>query len=188
MERTKFKIRGFAHVYTLPHENNRLGVCYKTSIFTNPQDPLFINKLTALGFQIISYYGKRIEVILPKGWTHIRVSKDMEFIMDAESRKRINLDTEKKTSQLLRRFDFTLDMISTIAKEGEDKQQALMGHILDAGEIIQSYPVNSLEMQSFMHIHPQNDEELMETFKDAMGKIIAESYPEWQNELLYWNE
>jgi hypothetical protein len=177
------KVMGKARPMILRNKPLKLGVKFDTTFYSNSADNPFIKKLAKLGFQVVSFNQKYIRVMLPLGWTHLRISKDAEVILDDKQRDRIVINNVKKTSTLLRRFDFIINMISV--DEGTEKKHILIAEITDCGEVVEQYPVDSELMSNFKE---GGDDLILESFKQATAQMIEAQYPDSQNELAYWEE
>lgn len=184
---SKVKIMGTPKVFSNPDNNDRLEIRYGTYIYRDIKDPSFLLKISQLGFFIEHTYGKQLRVYLPKGWAHLRLSKEKEVVIDEHGRERIVIDRIKKVSRLLRRFDFIISMVST--GEGDEKTGAFIGSVTDSGEIISQHPIDNELFQDILVNNANGDEEiLLEQFKEAMGLYLSQQFPDWQNELAYWDD
>jgi hypothetical protein len=150
-------------------------------------DPYFMSKLEALGFHIESKMVNSLIVILPQGWTHTLNKKNgYGAIFDILNRVRIEMPKETKKSKLFRRYDFSVHMATT---DHEDKiKSAVTTHILDQGHPIEMMVIEPTEMDGILKDVDYDGEVTLDRVQEAMGVIMNERFPEWTNELAYWND
>lgn len=159
---------------------------YETSIYNNKEDLNFIYKLMTVGCIIDSAFSSRVYIILPKGWVHVYIDKNNEYIMDDQGRERIRLDRSKRVSTFLRRYDFIIQTASVL--DGEEKKCVGVCQIIDSGKhIIKEYPITHEELKLYFDPNTSTDEELQELLKKAANLILDENYPNWRDELDYWD-
>jgi hypothetical protein len=180
----KAKLLGRPICYAVETDYTRITVRYKTIIYRNDGDYTFLYKLMELGFLIESCTRKYLEVILPEGWKHFRISKEIELIVDKYGRNRLEINRKNKTSKLLRRFDYILNYFST-EKEGK-KEEQLVAQITDAGRVIRTLHIDQF---SFVGLKKEmmSEEAIIEHVNKAMEQIMNGSFPGWQDELAYWD-
>jgi hypothetical protein len=181
------KVLGKARAMVLRSKPGKLGVKYDTTIYSNNADNPFIKKLVKIGFHIISFNTKYLRVMLPVGWSHLRISKDTEVIIDEKSRVRLGIERKLKVSVLYRRYDFTIQLAST--GEGDDKKYSVMTQLTDAGTVTEefSYDYNTLQSVD-ISLYAKNDDDIVESFKLVMAEVLNNRYPEWNDELAYWED
>jgi hypothetical protein len=181
-----FKTLGRLHVCTREEDETKLCIRYETWIYNDNDDPEFIFKLGNIGFGLKSFTRNLITTYLPEGWVHLKMDKKQEVVIDDKGRKRILIDRVKRTSKILRRFDFVINIAGI--GEGEDKKQAMIAYVMDAGSVLSEHPVNDKTFANLLQSANGDQEMLLEQLKQAMAIIIDEKYPDWRNELSYWEE
>jgi hypothetical protein len=176
------KVLGKACAMVLRSKPETLGVKYDTTIYSNNADNDFIKKLVKIGFHVVSFNTKYLRVLLPVGWAHLRISK---VIIDDKSRIRVGVERKLKVSVLYRRYDFAIQVAST--GEGEDKRYSAAMQITDAGNSIETfeYDFQTLEFAEVSK-YAHNDDMLIEALKQTMAISLDNKYPDWRDELAYW--
>lgn len=180
----KAKLLGIPVCYAVTTDYTRITVRYKTTIYRNDGDYTFLYKLMELGFSIESCTRKYLEVILPEGWHHFRLNKEIEVIVDTYGRNRLEINRKQKTSKLLRRYDYILNYFAT-EKEGK-KEEKLVAQITDAGHVIKTLHIDQF---SFMDLKKEmmSEETIIDQVNKAMEEIMNDAFPNWQDELAYWD-
>jgi hypothetical protein len=156
---------------------------YTTSIYKNILDDQFIFKLIALGFEIIDIKKYTLKVILPANWLHIKFKKDRECIVDNLGRIRLILNCKNKKSKLLTRFTYKIEDIDS----NNEELNQLKCEIYDSSLLIKEIIVNNKDYKEYVNSKGGTREQLLNWIEQQCLFILNSNFPEWKNELAYWN-
>jgi hypothetical protein len=183
-KKVNYKVLGLP---TVTNKNGKIIVQYDTIFSANKTDMDFLHDVTEIGIHVFNFWGKRMHVLLPKGWAHIRVEKNRELIIDDKGRPRISINKKGET-YLLRRFDFIITHLG-YEQKGNKTKHVIIVQLTDAGHVISEHPLDDETIQDVLKNDAENDESiLMEQAKEAVAMYLGQHYPNWKNPLAYWEE
>ena len=161
--------------------DNMYGTKYETKFYGNTLDGRFIDNLELLGFMIYKFYFNLIYVKLPIEWKHIRLDKHTEIIIDALGRKRIIIDTEKKTSQILTRYSYVLNILRT-----NSAVVHVEWTVFDAGNALVTDSISPELYETILQGCGYNENVAIAHVVDVIEEGIALDFPYWKDEIAYW--
>lgn len=181
------KVLGKPLIYEITDENSAKYYFpkYKTEIFINRDDPYFIGKLEELGFKIIDMKKNKLKVYLPFHWLHLIDDKKEETVVDRRGRMRLKINRKEKTTQLIRRFDFGINLI-TSNNDGYQNLNSLDCFITDSGGVVASVPFPKNFIKDFEKSKMDIDE-LLELCKQSCASLLDTTVPGWLDEVNYWD-
>jgi hypothetical protein len=181
--RKKIKVLGKSQLFT-----NDLRTVFKsrylTFIYKNNDDEQFIFKLISLGFDIIDIKNNMLKILLPQDWLHIKIRKDKEIITDNLGRIRLYIDCKNKKSKLLPRFAYKIENIES--EKSEINQ--LRCQIYDSGNLLTNIIINGDDYTKYVNSNGGSSEQLFNWAEQQCLFVLSSKYPQWKNELAYWND
>jgi len=174
---------GNQNIYT-NEVNNFYLPRYTTVVPINSATADMAEKIQFLGFTIEDFDDEQMRVTLPYHWTHFEVSDEQEVIVDVLGRIRVVIDPHRNKMELLRRFGYAINHVNIPDK----KVSGMQCFITDMNKPVTQIDINPQQYQQYLDEAGGSVDNLLNICITQCQNILDKEFPDWRNELAYWNE
>lgn len=147
-----------------------------------PYDSTILGKLKKLGFELLEVKGKLIQVILPPHWTHFKMGRAEEYIVDILGRKRIKINKDCTKLEILKRFGYDISFIHNSSINHID----VITFLTDNGRCVEQVVIPNELLTKFISETDGNKDAFINRCVDECKSMLNQRVPNWEDELSYW--
>lgn len=176
---------GKPFIFTTMNNDNLFYIRIKTKLSYIDSIQNILPKLIKLNFKIISIKRNSCKVYLPPLWCHFVNSLNEEYICDERGRIRIIIDKVNRQFIILKRFSYKIEVIESDSNEIQINR--IQCFIMDCDKVLSTFIMQDSDLNiKFWEKTGMTKERMIEIVKEQCEKSLTEYFPDWRNELAYW--